>query len=80
MNTLVPSVIEKTGNGERSYDIFSRLLKDKIVFICGDDLNKNLIKLEDSIFCTKHLFRHLWQKGKGLYFYPPRVRKSRKGY
>ena len=36
MNTLVPSVIEKTGNGERSYDIFSRLLKDRIVFIDGD--------------------------------------------
>ena len=36
MNTLVPSVIEKTGNGERSYDIFSRLLKDRIVFIDGE--------------------------------------------
>ena len=36
MNTLVPSVIEKTGNGERSYDIFSRLLKDRIVFIVGE--------------------------------------------
>ena len=33
MNTLVPYVVEKTGNGERSYDIFSRLLKDRIVFI-----------------------------------------------
>lgn len=46
--------------------------KDKIVFICGDDLNKNVIRVEDSFFCTKHLFRHLWQKGKGLYFYPPK--------
>ena len=27
MNTLVPNVIERTGNGERSYDLFSRLLK-----------------------------------------------------
>jgi ATP-dependent Clp protease protease subunit len=36
MNTLVPYVVEKTGNGERSYDIFSRLLKDRIVFIDGE--------------------------------------------
>ena len=36
MNTLVPYVIEKTGNGERQYDIFSRLLKDRIVFIDGE--------------------------------------------
>lgn len=36
MNTLVPVVVEKTGNGERSYDIFSRLLKDRIVFIDGE--------------------------------------------
>lgn len=36
MNSLVPNVIEKTGNGERAYDIFSRLLKDRIVFIDGE--------------------------------------------
>ena len=36
MNNLVPYVIEQTGNGERSYDIFSRLLKDRIVFIDGE--------------------------------------------
>ena len=36
MNNLVPVVVEKTGNGERSYDIFSRLLKDRIVFIDGE--------------------------------------------
>jgi ATP-dependent Clp protease protease subunit len=36
MNTLVPYVIERTGNGERSYDIFSRLLKDRIVFVDGE--------------------------------------------
>ena len=35
MSTLVPIVIEKTGRGERSYDIFSRLLNDRIVFIGG---------------------------------------------
>ena len=32
-NYLIPSVIEKTANGERSYDIYSRLLKDRIVFL-----------------------------------------------
>lgn len=36
MNTIVPYVVEKTGNGERTYDIFSRLLKDRIIFIDGE--------------------------------------------
>ncbi|HDQ13518.1 MAG TPA: ATP-dependent Clp endopeptidase proteolytic subunit ClpP [Sediminispirochaeta sp.] len=36
MNTLVPIVVEQTGVGERSYDIFSRLLKDRIIFIDGE--------------------------------------------
>ncbi len=36
MNTLVPYVIEKSGNGERSYDIFSRLLKERIIFVDGE--------------------------------------------
>ncbi len=35
MSTLVPIVIEKTGRGERSYDIFSRLLNDRIIFLGG---------------------------------------------
>ncbi|MBX3321804.1 MAG: ATP-dependent Clp protease proteolytic subunit [Phycisphaeraceae bacterium] len=34
-NTLVPIVVEQTGRGERAYDIFSRLLKDRIVFVTG---------------------------------------------
>jgi len=41
MSVLVPYVIEQTGRGERSYDIYSRLLKDRIVFVGGtvtDDL------------------------------------------
>ncbi|HEY9053903.1 MAG TPA: ATP-dependent Clp protease proteolytic subunit [Rectinemataceae bacterium] len=36
MNSLVPIVVEQTGVGERSYDIFSRLLKDRIVFLDGE--------------------------------------------
>lgn len=35
MNTLVPTVVEETTRGERAYDIFSRLLKDRVVFITG---------------------------------------------
>ena len=35
MSTLVPIVIEKTGRGERAYDIFSRLLSDRIIFVGG---------------------------------------------
>lgn len=35
-NTLVPYVVEQTGSGERAYDIFSRLLKDRIVFLDGE--------------------------------------------
>ncbi len=36
MNSLVPMVVEQTGIGERSYDIFSRLLKERIIFIDGE--------------------------------------------
>lgn len=36
MSSLVPMVVEQTGRGERSYDIFSRLLKDRIVFLTGE--------------------------------------------
>ncbi len=42
---LVPIVIEQTGRGERSYDIYSRLLKDRIVFVDGEiyDVNADLV-------------------------------------
>ncbi len=44
-SSLVPYVIEQTGNGERSYDIFSRLLKDRIIFVDGEinDVSADLI-------------------------------------
>ena len=44
-NTLVPIVIEQTGIGERSYDIYSRLLKDRIVFLDGEiiDITADLV-------------------------------------
>ena len=36
MSSLVPMVVEQSGRGERSYDIFSRLLKDRVVFLTGE--------------------------------------------
>jgi len=43
--TLIPMVVEQTGRGERSYDIYSRLLKDRIIFLGGgiDDHVANLV-------------------------------------
>src|SRR3954462_4186022 len=35
MNTLVPMVVEQTNRGERAYDIYSRLLKERIIFLVG---------------------------------------------
>jgi ATP-dependent Clp protease protease subunit len=45
MNQLVPMVVEKTGQGERAFDIFSRLLNERIVFLNGpvDDYSANLV-------------------------------------
>ncbi len=45
---MIPNVIEKKYNGEYVYDLYSRLLKDRIVFICGEinDISSNLIVSE----------------------------------
>lgn len=45
MNALVPMVVEQTAKGERSYDIFSRLLKERVIFLTGqvEDQMANLI-------------------------------------
>lgn len=44
-NTLVPMVVEQTARGERSYDIYSRLLKERVVFLVGEvnDQSANLL-------------------------------------
>jgi len=44
-NTLVPMVVEQTNRGERSYDIYSRLLEDRIIFLNGEvnDVSANLV-------------------------------------
>ena len=44
MQTLIPMVVEQTGRGERAYDIYSRLLKDRIVFI-GAPIDDNIANL-----------------------------------
>ena len=48
MNLLVPMVVEQTNRGERSYDIFSRLLKERIVFLTGpvDDAVATLVNAQ----------------------------------
>ncbi len=45
MSNYVPYVVEQTGRGERSYDIFSRLLKDRIIMLSGEvnDVTANLV-------------------------------------
>lgn len=44
-NLLIPMVVEQTGRGERSYDIYSRLLKERVVFLVGEvnDASANLV-------------------------------------
>ena len=45
MNTLVPMVVEQTNRGERAYDIYSRLLKERIIFVIGpvEDMMSSLV-------------------------------------
>ena len=44
-NTLIPTVIEQSGRGERAFDIYSRLLKERIIFLVGPvtDHTANLV-------------------------------------
>ena len=44
MSMLIPMVVEQTNNGERSYDIYSRLLKDRVVFL-GSEINDQVANL-----------------------------------
>ena len=48
MSSLIPMVVEQTNRGERSYDIFSRLLKERIIFLTGqvDDMVASLISAQ----------------------------------
>jgi ATP-dependent Clp protease protease subunit len=60
----IPYVIEQTGRGERSYDIFSRLLKDRIVFL-GSEVNDQIANLITAQF----LFLESEDPEKDIYFY-----------
>ncbi len=62
--SLVPIVVEKNGRGERSYDIFSRLLKDRIIFISGP-----LDDTEASLVIAQMLFLQLDNKEQDINLY-----------
>ncbi len=62
--SLVPMVIERTGRGERAYDIYSRLLKDRIIFI-GDEIND----LTASLVIAQMLFLQLENKDQDISVY-----------
>lgn len=64
MNTLVPMVVETTNRGERAYDIYSRLLKERIIFLVGP--------VEDhvsSLVCAQLLFLESENPAKDIAFY-----------
>ncbi len=64
MNTLVPMVVEQTNRGERAYDIYSRLLKERIIFLVGpvDDGVASLI-------CAQLLYLESENPSKDISFY-----------
>jgi len=61
MHNLVPVVIEQTGIGERSYDIYSRLLKDRIVFVDGEisDLTADLVVAQLLFLASQDAEKHI---------------------
>jgi ATP-dependent Clp protease protease subunit len=61
---LIPTVIEQTNMGERAYDIYSRLLKDRIIFL-GDDVNPHTANL----IVAQLLFLDSEDPTKDIYFY-----------
>lgn len=63
-NTLVPMVVEQTNRGERSYDIFSRLLKERIVFLTGQ-VNDTV----STLICAQLLFLESENPTKDIAFY-----------
>jgi len=64
MHNLIPMVVEQTGRGERAYDIFSRLLKDRIVFL-GTDINDEIANL----VIAQMLFLESEDPEKDIHFY-----------
>ena len=64
LNTLIPMVVEQTTKGERAYDIYSRLLKERIVFLVGG-VNDNVA----SLVTAQLLFLESENPKKEIYFY-----------
>ena len=64
MNNLIPMVVEQSSRGERAYDIYSRLLKERIVFLVGS-VNDNVATLITAQF----LFLESENPKKEIYFY-----------
>lgn len=64
MSTLVPMVIEQTARGERSYDIYSRLLKERIIFLSGQ-VNDYVA----SLVCAQLLFLESENPKRDIYIY-----------
>ena len=64
MNTLVPMVVEQSSRGERAYDIYSRLLKERIVFVVGT-INDNIA----SLVTAQLLFLESENPKKEIYLY-----------
>jgi ATP-dependent Clp protease protease subunit len=63
-DNLVPMVVEQTSRGERSYDIFSRLLKERIIFLTGE-VNDEV----SSLVCAQLLFLEAEDPKKDIFFY-----------
>ena len=63
-STLVPMVVEQTSRGERSYDIYSRLLKERIIFLTGA-VNDDVA----SLICAQLLFLESENPAKDISFY-----------
>jgi len=64
MNNLIPMVVEQSNRGERAYDIYSRLLKERIVFLVGT-INDNVA----SLITAQLLFLESENPKKEIYFY-----------
>src|SRR5579862_9878247 len=64
MNSLVPMVVEQTARGERAYDIYSRLLKERIIFLIGP-VNDAVA----SLTCAQLLFLESDNPSKDIAFY-----------
>jgi ATP-dependent Clp protease protease subunit len=64
MNNLIPMVVEQSNRGERAYDIYSRLLKERIVFLVGP-INDNVA----SLVTAQLLFLESENPKKEIYFY-----------